>query len=90
MEKTKTVIMTIERIEHKFYCDRCGKHLGTSQEDDDRYFEKFGSYTNSIRIGEEWYYVKKNFCDECEEKYLTELAEVLKDFGFNKSTCRVV
>lgn len=84
MEKTKTVITTIERIEHKFYCDGCGKHLGTSREDDSRFFEKFGHYTNHIRIGEEWYYVEKNFCDECEEKYLVELEEALKNFGFRR------
>lgn len=42
----------IIKITHEFYCDNCGKFLGSSEEWDDGYYEELGSFENKLYINE--------------------------------------
>jgi hypothetical protein len=65
---------------HKFYCDSCGKFLGSSKELPDCYFEKLGEYRQCFYVQEEnsWYKLEKNLCDDCKNNFNKKLIEVLK------------
>lgn len=70
---------------HTFYCDECGKELGTSEEYDDGYYDEYGSFELSFNLEDDgWYRVKKCLCEECKEKYLANLIDTLKKYGFEK------
>ena len=71
---------------HIFYCDDCGKKLGTSKEYDDGYYDEYGSLELSFYLEDDgWYKVKKCFCEKCKEKYATNLIETLKKYGFERT-----
>ena len=90
MEKTTKVSKTVVREEHSFYCDDCGKHLGTSQEYEDGYYQTFGEFEQSFCLKHsnmwngksEWFELKKCLCDECKEKTLLRIKSALLDLGF--------
>ena len=83
MKKTESVIETIEVINHLFYCDRCGKHLGTVEEYDDGWYETLGEFEQSFFIRPDgWYRVEKCFCEDCKVAFLEELKTTLQSMGF--------
>lgn len=83
MEKAKEIIKEIKRYEHSFYCDECGKYLGTSQEYDDGWYKSFGEFEIKFYI-DEWYRIRKHLCDECRRSFIENLKVALKNMGFKK------
>ena len=84
MEKTKITTRQIEDIEHSFYCDECNKYLGTSKECDDGWYKEFGEFELNLYINT-WYHIKKCLCNDCRNKFLTNLKTVLIDMGFKNN-----
>ena len=85
MERLESKKIKSTKQYHTFYCDICGKKLGTSEEYDDGYYDEYGSFELSFYIKDyDWYKVKKHFCEKCKEKYATNLIETLKKYGFKK------
>lgn len=82
MEKETRTIYQKELIEHSFYCDECGKHLGTSREYDDGWYEMFGKLELRFNIVNGWYHINKCFCEDCKNKFLSKIKVALKDIGF--------
>lgn len=83
MVKTKEVVREVREYEHSFYCDECGKHLGTSKEHSDGWYEEFGGLELKIYING-WYRLNKCLCDECRYKFLEKFKTDLFDLGFKK------
>ena len=83
MEKVKETIKKVKQYEHSFYCDDCGKYLGTSQEYDDGWYEEFGEFELKFHI-DGWYRINKCLCDDCRKKFIENLKVALKNLGFNK------
>ena len=69
--------------EHSFYCDECGKHLGTSKVYDDGWYESFGELELSFYI-DGWYRLKTHLCSDCADVFLSNLKYRLDDMGFVK------
>ena len=84
MEKTKEVIKEIKQYEHSFYCDECNKYLGTSQEYDDGWYERYGEFELDVYIDNSWYRLKKCLCDDCRKSVLTNVKINLINMGFKK------
>lgn len=83
MEKTKEIIKEVKIAEHSFYCDECNKYLGTSQEYDDGWYERFGEFELNLYI-DDWYQLKKCLCDDCRKSILNNIKVNLINLGFNK------
>ena len=84
MEKIETTIQEIENYKHHFYCDECNKYLGTTEEYDDCYYDELGELELKFYLPDGWYKVKKCFCEECKEKYLSRFQIILNELGFEK------
>lgn len=91
LKEKKEIIKTT----HEFYCDNCGKFLGSSEEWEDGYYEKFGSFENKLDIYNSrvhnkkykesgWYTYKKILCDKCQEEFVSKLAKTLLELGYKK------
>lgn len=83
MEKSKEIIKEIKTYEHSFYCDECGKYLGTSQEYDDGWYKDIGEFEMKFYI-DEWYTVRKHLCDECRKNFMEDLKANLINMKFEK------
>ena len=83
MEKTETKTLEVERCEHSFYCDECGKYIGTSEEYEDGWYDELGDFELSFYI-DDWYRVHKCLCSNCAKKFLSNLKNCLKDIGFER------
>lgn len=83
MEKTNCTTKEIENYEHSFYCDECGEYLGTSEEYDDGWYECLGEFELSFYI-DGWYRVEKCLCEDCAQKFLSNLKNHLEDMGFKR------
>ena len=84
MEKIETRIKTIEQRYHHFNCDGCGVHLGISEEHDDGYYQSFGDFDLAWHTPAGWWRSKKCLCDQCKEKYLSEVYTALERLRFKK------
>ena len=84
MEKIKEIIREIKQYEHSFYCDECGKYLGTSKEYSDGWYEKLGEFEVKIHIGE-WHRLKKCLCNKCQCDFVEKMKKDLYNLGFVKS-----
>ena len=84
MDKIEIQTKTVEQRYHRFYCDHCGTHLGTSRECDDGYYKSFGDFALDIHTPAGRYYIEKCLCNQCIEKYLSELYTALDQLGFKK------
>ena len=84
MEKIETIIREIKEQEHQFYWDCCNEYLGTRAEYSDGYYPKIGEFELKIYLPDGWYKVEKCFCEECKEKYLSKLKNVLNELDFEK------
>ena len=75
----------IERVErgHDFYCDRCGKYLGSSEEYDDGYYHKIGNFELKLYT-DKWLVLNKHYCNECRRQFLSKLNLILKELGFGE------
>lgn len=85
MEKLEHIEKTTVDIIHHFYCDDCGVFLGSTQEYSDGWYGKLGDFELKFclpPIG--WYEVHKCFCDECKEKFVTQVHDELMKLGFSK------
>lgn len=80
----KIIIRKKEEYVHHFYCDECNKYLGNTEEYDDGYYPSLGEFKLAFHLPGGWYKVEKCVCDECKEKYLSRLENVLKDLEFIK------
>ena len=83
MRINKTVERTYIANEHEFYCDKCGKYLGTSTEYEDGYYEEIGEFNLQLHVSN-WYGLHKHFCDDCRKEFVNNLIKVLTDMGFEK------
>ena len=81
METVKTI--RGDRKAHNFFCDNCGKELGSSVEYDDGYYAQCGEYEQKIYI-DDWYEIKANYCKDCAEKKTQEIISAIKAIGFVK------
>lgn len=84
MEKINSKIKKVKDYEHLFYCDECGEYLGTSAEYDDGWYERLGEVKFSVYIDGDWYKVNKCLCDDCADKFFSNLKTHLKSIGFEK------
>lgn len=72
-----------DRKIHTFFCDGCGKELGSSVEYDDGYYENYGEYEQKFYING-WYTIRANYCEECAKKKNQEIVSALEAIGFFK------
>lgn len=82
MGKITTKQKVVSKTIHSLYCDKCGKHLGDSEEYDDGYYEKYGEYDYSYRVDDEWFRFQSYLCDECKQQFVDTLKSKLIDMGF--------
>ena len=68
MQKETREQITRTRITHTFYCDMCGKEIGSSTEYEDGYYQKLGKYSEKVFINHTWYTLEKCLCNHCAEK----------------------
>lgn len=81
MKKTITEIIEVEENEHEFYCDECGKYIGTSYEYDDGWYDELGEFELACNING-WLRLKKCLCDKCAHEFINKVRTVLFDIGF--------
>ena len=84
MHKVNSTTQMVEVVTHEFYCDGCGKHLGTSEEYDDGWYKVIGEFQLAIHM-DGWWHLEKHLCDNCQEKFLNNLKTTLENIGFKKS-----
>ena len=83
IEKVEITTIEVERVLHSFYCDECNKHLGTSEEYDDGWYQDFGQFKLNCYI-DGWYSVKKCLCENCKPKFIDDFKTILKNVGFTR------
>lgn len=85
MEKVINEEVVTQQITHEFYCDKCGKLIGSSKEWDDGYYEELGLYNQSINVTNDgWYKFSGHYCIDCKTAKKVEFMKLLFDFGFEK------
>lgn len=80
---TSKEVASVLKIHH-FYCDMCGKHLGTTREYDDGYYATIGDYDLEFNVNSEWYRLHYNLCVECRAKKRQDIIDTLLSVGFVK------
>ena len=70
---------------HNFYCDMCGKYLGSTKEHDDGYYSTIGDYDLKFNVNSERYKLHCNLCVECGAKKKQEIINGLLSMGFVKT-----
>lgn len=88
MEKIETIITTIEKNYHQFYCDECGSFIGESFEYEDGYYQEQGEYTikTFIEAKDTWFKLRKCYCDKCKDKFTNNFVEILENLGFKPNS----
>lgn len=84
MQKQIKTKKEIVQVTHEFYCDNCGKFLGSSKEWDDGYYKEYGSFKNNLCINSRWYRYRKNLCDKCQNEFVAKLTKTLIELGYTK------
>ena len=74
-------IESVQKIHH-FYCDDCGKYLGSSEEYPDGYYEEIGLLELKFYLSDGWYRKRSILCDECREKFIDSMRKTLTEKGF--------
>lgn len=82
MEKTEKEILTVEKYKHHFYCDSCNEYLGVTEEYEDDYYPELGEFELNLFIANKWYRIKKHFCDDCRNNFISTVKSTLKKLGF--------
>lgn len=83
MERIKKIKTTKNMYE--YYCDNCGKLIGTSLEYDDGWVEPLGEFVQEVNI-DGWYKLEKCLCDECARKETERIIKTLKCLGFKENS----
>lgn len=84
MEKIETNIIEVKEITHHFYCDECGDHLGSSDECDDGYYQRFGEFELKCYTPRGWYRLKKCLCPSCAQERVDTFCNTLEAMGFER------
>lgn len=84
MEKITRQDVTMTTIIHDFYCDECGVHFATSREHDDGHYHEPGSIYLKIYTPRGRYVLDKCLCDQCKEKFMSNIYDTLLSMGFSK------
>ena len=84
MEKVSTVTRSCTDHIHTFFCDGCGKELGSSEEYDDGYYYEHGEYEKHFCVDSTWYRLHGHYCDDCAAKKTDDILSALKALGFVK------
>lgn len=85
MHKTESVTKTVTETIHHFYCDGCGKLLGSTKEHDDGWYGQHGFfYINWLVPENDWFKLNKHFCEKCKQEFCDKLRNSLESFGFVK------
>lgn len=82
MDKVENYEKIVKINTHTFYCDICNKLIGKSEEDDDGYYNKLGAYYQDFYLNGKWFYLKRNLCNECKNKFNEKIKTSLLDLGF--------
>lgn len=82
MKKTEIIERTVQEKIHNFYCDRCNKLLGSSNECEDGYYPEFGDFALRFYVFNQWYVSENHFCDKCKDKFINTVKETLEKLGF--------
>lgn len=85
MHKIESVTKTVTETIHHFYCDGCGKLLGSTHEHNDGFYDWLGEFDILWRIPDYGCIeLNKNFCKKCKQQFLDELVTKLENIGFVK------
>jgi hypothetical protein len=83
MHKTESVTKTVTDTIHHFYCDGCGKLLGSTHEDQYGYYAGIGEFEIFWRVPDYGFIeFNKNFCEKCKQQFLDKLVTNLENIGF--------
>ena len=82
MDKVENYEKIVKIKTHTFYCDICNKPIGKSEEDDDGYYNELGAYRQDFYLNGKWFYLKRNLCNECKNKFNEKIKTSLLDLGF--------
>ena len=80
MEKTITEEKVTYINKHEFYCDKCGKYLGVTEEEEPGRYCEIGNRCFKI-LG---MYMEGHYCDECRMMILNQIKEALIKIGFKE------
>lgn len=84
MDKVETINKTKVVTKHNFYCDGCGKYLGSSEELDDCYYDEPGKFNLELCVDSKWYKLNRCFCEKCKSDYLQKIINSLYNLGFER------
>ena len=82
MDRVKDEQITVTHRVHEFYCDDCGKLLGSCVECDDGYYKQFGEYERSAFVSRNRMKLKKHLCDKCALAMTQKIEAALRELGF--------
>ena len=92
MEKVREENVTLTKIIHEFYCDRCNEYLGAYREylTDDGVFQtglpNYYDFDVSVNLPGSSMGIYKCLCHKCQDEEESELADKLKAIGFIEPT----
>ena len=71
-------------IKHEFFCDKCNKHIMTSEEWPDGYYET-PKDLERIRLEEYgWFKNNMELCDECHKGIVLQIKSELEKLGYEE------
>lgn len=75
-------MVAVTEIVHHFYCDECGKHIGSSVEDRDGCYDERGEIGLQMCFDSCWYKLSKCLCEKCRENFIKKTMTTLAAMGF--------
>lgn len=84
MKKIRVVEKRKELNIYEFYCDKCNKYIGSSEEYSDGYYVKLGEVEEKAYIYHNWYRLNKTLCEDCKNEFYENLITKLIQIGFKK------
>lgn len=84
MEKETRIVRKSEIVEHSFYCDSCNEYIGASQEHDDGFYYEHGLFELRFFIDDEWYCLRRCYCNDCRDNFITNMKSILQGIGFKE------
>ena len=76
--------ITCKKVAHEFFCDDCGKSIGSYVELDDGYYPQLGLYQQKIFINDTWYKFEATYCDSCARNKTKQLITAFWYLGFKE------